>query len=512
MRAEPKKGTVFLVGAGPGNPGLLTLRGCECLRGADVVVYDQLANRALLAYAPEDAERIDVGKKGGSHTMGQGEINDLIVRLAREGRNVVRLKGGDPFIFGRGGEEAQALVRAGVPFEVVPGVTSAIAVPAYAGIPLTHREYTPTVAFITGHEDPAKERTEIAWDKLATGVGTLVFLMGVGNLEHIAGQLMAHGRDGDTPVAIIRQGTLPVQKTLTGKLQDIAQLAREADLKPPAVIVVGAVAGLRRELNWFEARPLFGRRIVVTRAREQASGFLERLGRLGADCIQFPTIQVVPPQSWEALDQAIQRLERYQWLLFTSVNGVRFFLRRLQAQGRDVRDLKGLKIGAIGPKTAQAWEDMGLRPDLVPDEYRAEAVVACFRERGTAGVRILLPRASEAREILPDELRRMGAEVDVVPAYRTVKPDHDTARVRRLFADGSIDMLTFTSSSTVSNFIEMFASEQEPLRGWVDRVAVACIGPITAETARRAGLPVHVVPEAYTVEALTAAIVRYYQS
>ncbi|MGD9031661.1 MAG: uroporphyrinogen-III C-methyltransferase, partial [Desulfobacteraceae bacterium] len=417
-----KKGIVYLVGAGPGDPGLLTLKAKACLEEADAVIYDYLANEAFLDHADKKAEMIYVGKKGGEHTLSQEEINKLIVDKAQKGLTVVRLKGGDPFIFGRGGEEAEELVKAGVSFEVVPGVTSAIAVPAYAGIPLTHRDYTSTVAFITGHEDPRKETSSIAWDKLATSVGTLVFLMGVGNLPQIAKRLMAHGRSPDTPVALIQRGTVPEQKTVVGRLQDIAERAQSEGLKPPAIIVVGDIVNLREQLNWFENKPLFGKRIVVTRAREQASGFLAHLNALGAACIEFPTIQVVPPKSWDPLDRAVMRLERYQWLLFTSVNGVKYFFKRLEDLGLDMRELRDMKVGAIGPKTAEAVYKKGIRPDLVPEEYRAEAVVEAFKKWDVKGVKILLPRAAKAREVLPVELVKLGANVDEIPAYETVRP------------------------------------------------------------------------------------------
>ena len=503
---------MYLVGAGPGDPGLITVKGRECLEKADVIVYDYLANRVFLDYAREGAELLYVGKKGGCHTMSQGEINGLIVDRAAHGRVVVRLKGGDPFIFGRGGEEARELREAGVDFEIVPGVTSAVAVPAYAGIPLTHRDYTSTVAFITGHEDPDKGHSDVAWDKLATGAGTLVFLMGVGNLAQISERLMEHGRAADTPVAVIRRGTVPEQRTVVGTLKTIAGLVREAYLTSPAVIVVGGVVRLRSELNWFETTPLFGKRIIVTRARQQASGFLERLRMLGAECIEFPTIETVPPDDPSGLDRAIETLESYRWLLFTSVNGVRYFLDRLHAAGKDVRDLKGMRIGAIGPKTAGVWTDMGIRPDLIPDEYRAESVVACFAREGVEGVRILLPRAASAREVLPEELRKMGAQVDVVAAYKTVRPETDTAAVGAMLEDGTVDMVTFTSSSTVTNFVDMFAPDTSRLVEWMGRVTAACIGPVTAGTARRHGFSVGVMPEEYTVEALTDGIVGYFTS
>lgn len=510
-RRDTGQGKVYLIGAGPGDPGLMTLKGKDILSEADVIIYDYLANKRFLEYAKPQAELIYVGKKGGDHTMGQAEINRLIVKKSKSGNSVARLKGGDPFIFGRGGEEAQELVADGVPFEVVPGITSAISVPAYAGIPLTHRDHTATVAFVTGHEDPLKEESNIQWDKLATGVGTLVFLMGVGNLKKIAENLVHHGRSPDTPVAVIRRGTVAEQETITGNLKNIAVWVETANLRPPAIIVVGDVVGLRDELNWFETKPLFGKRIVVTRAREQASGFLKKLSSLGAECIQFPTIEIIPPDSWEPLDTAILNLESYRWLLFTSVNGVKYFLRRLHFSGKDVRDLKGIKIGAIGPKTANQWHQLGITPDLVPDEYRAEAVVEAFKKWDTQGVRILIPRAAKAREILPDQLRKMGARVNVVDAYKTVSPTGNTAGVRDMLEKGTINMVTFTSSSTVTNFVKMFGSEKERLTDvWMKRIKVVCIGPITADTARDQGFSVDLIPSDYTIEALTQAITDFY--
>jgi len=508
--AKAKKGKVYLVGSGPGDPGLLTLKAKECIEKADVVVYDYLANRVFLEYARKGAELIYVGKEGGRHTMSQDNINSLIVSKARQGLNVVRLKGGDPFIFGRGGEEALELVKAGISFEVVPGVTSAIAVPAYAGIPLTHRDFTATVAFITGHEDPAKETSGIAWDKLATGIGTLVFLMGVGNLAKIAASLMEHGRSPDTPVAVIRAGTVPGQRTITGSLGNIADKAKKENIKPPAIIVVGDVVSLRKELNWFEQRPLFGKRIVVTRARDQASDFMALLADLGAECVEFPTIEVIPPLSWKELDRAIGSVESYQWLVFTSVNGVKYFFDRLEDSGQDVRNLKGIRIAAIGPKTADAVRRKGVKPDLVPEEYRAEAVVDAFRKHRVEGLRILLPRAAEAREVLPQELEMMGATVEVVEAYRTVKPEGDKDEIRAMLGKGDIHMVTFTSSSTVNNFMEMFEGESEQLLKWMKKVTVACIGPVTAKTAEQRGLSVRITPPDYTIEALAKAIVDYF--
>ena len=508
--SSQKKGKVYLVGAGPGDPGLLTLRAKDLIEDADVIVYDYLANETFLSYARKDAELIYAGKSGGSHTMKQGDINRLLCEKALMGLDVVRLKGGDPFIFGRGGEEAQELVKAGIAFEVVPGVTSAIAVPSYAGIPLTHRDYTATVAFITGNEDPSKEQSNIDWEKISTGVGTLVFLMGIGNLESIANELIKHGRSPDTLAAVIYKGTVPAQKSVEGSLRDIAAIVKKNGITPPGIIVVGDVVRLRAELNWFEQRPLFGKRIIVTRAREQASRFMAGLNELGAECIEFPTIEIRPPHSWERMDRSIQDLERYHWLIFTSVNGVDYFFRRIFDLGKDIRCLGSIKVAAIGPKTATAIQTMGINPDLVPDEYRAEGVIEAFRGKDLKGINILIPRAAEAREILPDELMKMGANVDVVEAYRTVMPDTGTEELGSMLSSGMIDMATFTSSSTVTNFVSMFKGREEDLKQWMQNVAVACIGPITAKTAEENGLNVSLSPSEYTIEALTEGIIEYF--
>ena len=366
------------------------------------------------------------------------------------------------------------------------------------------------MAFVTGHEDPQKEESSIQWEKLATGVGTIVFLMGVGNLSKIAENLMRHGRSPDTPVAVIRRGTVVEQKTIAGNLKNISDRVENAGLRPPAIIVVGDVVGLRDELNWFETKPLFGKRIVVTRAREQASGFLKKLSSLGAECIQFPTIEIIPPDSWDPLDTSISNLESYHWLLFTSVNGVKYFLERLRFRGKDIRDLKGIKIGAIGPKTADQWHQLGIIPDLIPDEYRAEAVVESFKKWDTKGVRILIPRAAKAREVLPEQLRKMGARVDVVDAYKTISPKGDTRGIQGMLEKGTIHMVTFTSSSTVTNFVKMFNAREELANKWMKRVSVACIGPITADTAREQGFSVDLMPADYTIEALTQAITDFF--
>ncbi len=501
-------GKVYLIGAGPGDPGLLTLKGRRCLEAADVVVYDYLANEALLAHARPDAERIYVGKRGGDHTLPQDQITARLVAQARAGKTVARLKGGDPFIFGRGGEEAEELRAAGIPFEVVPGVTSAIAAPAYAGIPLTHRDFTSSVAFITGHEDPDQPRSDIAWDKLATGVGTLVFLMGVGNLGEIVAQLTRHGRSPETPVALIRWGTRADQQTVTGVLRDIEARVAAARLKPPAIIVVGEVVALREKLRWAEAQPLFGRRIVVTRAREQASALAERLQAEGAEILEFPAIEIVPPEDWGPLDAALARIADYRWILFTSANGVRFFWERLGAAGRDARSLAQARVAAIGPATAEALRAHGIAPDVVPAEFQAEGLLAALAAEPLAGARVLIPRAAEAREVLPAELERRGAAVDVVPAYRTVQSARDAKGLRDLLKAGRVHAVTFTSSSTVTNFCDALGGDDLP--ALLEGVTIACIGPITAGTARERGLTPHIVCADYTIPALVSALAAHF--
>ncbi len=506
-----KTAKVFLVGAGPGDPGLLTLKGRACIEAADVLIYDYLAAKALLAHASPGAERIYVGKSAGAHTLTQEKINELIVTKAREGGVVTRLKGGDPFIFGRGGEEAEALQQAGIAFEVVPGVTSAIAAPAYAGIPLTHRDVTSTLAFITGHEDPNKNSSAVDWAAL-TRIGTLVFLMGVKNLAHIVKNLQQHGLAVDTPVALVRWGTTTQQVTLTGTLDTIVARVQAAGLKAPAIIVVGHVVDLRERLQWFEKRPLFGKTIVVTRARAQASDLVQQLQQQGAEVLEFPTIQIAPPDDWGPVDAAIARLPDYHWIVFTSVNAVSQFFTRLFAQGRDVRALHHIKTAAIGPVTAQRLRDYGLNTDILPQEYRAEAVVEAFANEDMNGQQVLLPRATSARPVLPTELRRMGAQVDELPVYITRTSDApdgsllDESLPKEQRPD--IDMITFTSSSTVQNFLARIPLPE--FRETLSHVKIAAIGPITAQTAREMGLSVDVCATTYTIPGLCAAIANFY--
>ncbi len=504
-----KQGKVYLVGAGPGDPDLITVKGSKRLKEADVIMYDHLASAKLLKYARQDAETIYIGKRQGSHALPQDEINKLMVSKAREGRTVVRLKGGHPFIFGRGGEEAEALSQARIPFEVVPGISSAIAAPAYAGIPLTHRRYTASVAFVTGHEDPTKQHSTVDWSRLATGAGTLVILMGVKNLGKIAEKLIAAGRDPKTPVALVRWGTTPQQTTLVGTLDTIVAQAEAAALKPPVAIVVGEVVKLREALNWFEKRPLFRKTVVVTRTREQASELVARLSDLGAECLECPAISVVPPEDWAPLDVAIDRLDTYDWLVLTSVNGVSFFFDRLYARGKDVRALKDVRTATIGPATAKRLRDFGLNSDIVPETYRAESIVEDFKNEAIKGKKVLLPRAKEARPVLPVELRKMGAAVDEIAAYQTEEARENVDVLIKRLEEGSIDLLTFTSSSTVRNFKALLPPER--FGSLIEGVTVATIGPITADTARELGFKVDIMARDYTIDGLCEAIIQHYE-
>jgi uroporphyrinogen III methyltransferase/synthase len=502
-------GKVYLIGAGPGDPGLITVKGLECVKKADVIIYDYLANGRLLDQRRPEAELIYVGKQGSRHTLPQDQINTLIVEKAREGKVVARLKGGDPFIFGRGGEEAEELVENGIPFEVVPGVTSAISAPSYAGIPLTHRDHTASVAFVTGHEDPTKPESKVHWDKISTGVGTLVFFMGMKNLQHIVDNLVSHGRSPDTPIALIQWGTRTDQRVVTGTLKDIVSLVKDAKLGPPAIIVVGEVVRLRHKLNWYESKPFFGKRIIVTRSRDQASAFAEMLIDRGATAIEFPTIEVVPPENWNELDNAIQTIDTFDWLIFTSANAVRFFMERLRTLNKDLRILKGVNICTVGPKTSESLESYGLRADLVPAEFKAEGVLAALGGVAVRGLKFLIPRAKVAREIIPDKLRELGARVDVVTAYENRKPSSDVNRVRKLLDERKISAITFTSSSTVHNFVEIIGKKE--YKSLLNGVTVACIGPVTAKTAQEYGIKTDIMPKDYTIPALVNEMADFFK-
>jgi len=501
------KGKVYLVGAGPGDPQLITVKGLKCIEEADVIVYDRLVNDRLLEAAHPDVKRIYVGKSSGGHTMSQAEINDLLVSKAKEGKTVVRLKGGDPFVFGRGGEEAEALADRGIPFEIVPGVTSAMAVPAYAGIPVTHRGLASSMAIVTGHEDPAKGESSIAWEKLATCADTLVFLMGIEHLPQIVEQLLANGTPPTTPVALISEGTGPRQQTIIGTLADIAAEAAKNNFTPPAVVVVGNVVSLRDKLRWFDNQPLFGKRVLVTRPRHQASRLSKLLAQQGADPIEMPTIAIKPMPDYQELDKALARLSHYAWVMFTSANGVDAFLDRLLRQGLDARELKGIKICAIGPATARALAQHGLAVDYVPNKYTSDNIIEGLADKNIPGKRILLPRAEEARPELVEGLGRLGALVDEIPVYRTVQPQETLSRGKQMLMDGEIDVTTFTSSSTVRNLISLLGRDWQS----VNNTTVACIGPVTAAAAVDSGLTVDVVAREHTIPGLVQAIIERYE-
>ena len=504
MDKKSKAAKCSLVGAGPGDLGLVTLRAKECIEQANVLIYDYLCNPEMLKWAPEGAERIYAGKKAGEHTLSQEEINVVLVERAKAGQRVVRLKGGDPFVFGRGGEEAQALAAAGVPFEIVPGVTSAIAGPAYAGIPITHRGSNSHVTFFTGHEDPTKTESSIDFAALARLGGTQVMLMGVERIDAISKQMLAHGMRADLPVALIRWATTGRQQTLTGTLENIAQRVADAEFAPPAVAVFGDVVSLRKELNWFEHRPLAGQRIVVTRTRTQAGALTAQLSALGADVLELPTIRIEPPSDLRAFAELVQDAHGYDWIVFTSPNGVNAFFELFYKLYDDAREIGGAKIAAIGPATAQRVKDFRLHVDLQPEEFIAEAVVREFKKQGgVENLRILLARAEKARDVLPKELSAMGAIVDEGFAYRTVPETRDDNGARRRLLDEGANLITFTSSSTVENYMALNLP-------WPSGMRVASIGPVTSKTARDLGLTVDIEARRYDIPGLVDAVRKHF--
>ncbi len=500
---ESKIGKVYLVGAGPGDPGLLTLRGKELLSKAQVIIYDRLASPRIMEFANPKAEKIYVGKRVGKHVANQHEINELIVKKAIEGNVVVRLKGGDPFIFGRGGEEAQILSRHNIPFEIVPGVTSAIAVPAYAGIPLTHRSYTASVAFITGHRRFDQSEAPVDWEGLAKGVGTLVFLMGMTNLPNITSNLIKFGRSPDTPVAVIRWGTTPLQESITGTLSDIAQKVKEANFKPPAIIVVGDVCKVRDDINWFEKNPLLGKKVLVTRTRQQASELVKLLERKGAGCIECPTIEVKQVEDLSIIDKAISQLDHFDWIIFSSPNAVKFFFLRIDQLGKDIRILGRAKIAVVGASTGKALKKHHINVDIVPEDFRAEGLLDAFSKIDLSNAKVLIPRAVVAREILPKGLSEMGAEVLVAPCYETVPPEV-APQTLELLEEEDIDVVTFTSSSTVKNFFKTIP--ENIIKKIISKAKIACIGPVTAKMAEKMGLKCDIMPKMSTIPSLVEAI------
>lgn len=492
---------VYLIGAGPGDAGLLTLKAAEILKSAEVLIYDKLADKKILNFAPATCEKIYVGKSAGQHTLKQEEINKLLVEKSFAKKIVVRLKGGDPFVFGRGGEEGIFLRENKVDFEVVPGVTSAISVPAYAGIPVTHRGVATSFSVITGHEDPTKPESTICWEKISTATDTLIFLMGVENLPKITSMLIEHGRDAKTPAAVIQNGTKSTQKVLVSTLEKISAEVAEKNIKPPAIFVVGEVINLRENLQWFENKILFGKKILVTRTRQQASKLTRQLENLGAEVIEFPTIKISPPSdNFKSLDTAIKNLTTFDWIIFTSANGVEKFFERLKFFKLDARIFCTAKIAAIGSATAEKLADFGIVADLVPAEFRAEGLIAELKDK-VAGKKILIARAEVARDILPRELEKLGADVTVAKVYKTESAAENFSKI----ADEKIDLVTFTSSSTVENFVAAFGAD------YLQKVKTAAIGPVTAQTLKNFGVTADIVADEFTIAGLVEAIKKFFE-
>lgn len=509
------KGKVYLVGAGPGDPRLITVRGLECLEKADVVVYDRLASPRLLRHAKPGTELVYVGKLPDRHTMKQEEINQLLVDLALSGKTVTRLKGGDPTIFGRVGEEAELLYDNGIEFEIVPGITSAIAVPAYAGIPVTHRDMASSISIITGHESPDKLDRSIHWDKVTNATGTLLFLMGVAKIGYIAEQLIKHGKPPETPVALVRWGTRVEQETVVGTLSTIEAVVKEANFQPPAVIIVGEVVMQREKLRWYENKPLFGMRVLVTRARAQASELADAIEALGGEPCEFPVIEINEPQSPVAIDTLRARLEeaeRYNWLMFTSVNGVEYFFRFLRKFGIDLRRFHAARIAAVGPKTAEALQGRGLLVEELPVKFHAESLLEHLEGMLQPGERALLPRGDLAREVLPAELAKRGVEAVEIDVYETTVADSHDELALEYLREGGIHMITFTSSSTVMNLLDILkrSGVSDPVQ-LLEGIPIASIGPITSKTVQDSGLKVSVEAESSTIDSLLEAIRAFNQ-
>ena len=516
----PFTSKVYLIGAGPGDPGLITVKGREALERADVVVYDRLAHPSLLDYAPPSAERVFAGKARGQQELTQDGINALLVERARAGLRVARLKGGDPFVFGRGGEEALALARCGIPFEVVPGVSSAIAAPAYAGIPVTHRGIATGFTVVSGSEDPSKPVSPdggsgVRWEELARSLaahgGTLMTLMGWASIEKILDALQKAGLSAGTPVALIQWGTWSRQKTVTGTLDTAAANGRAAGLAAPVVAVIGEVVRLREELAWFDTRPLFGQRVLVTRSRTQASRMCELLEDAGAQAVELPAIAIAPPEDFAPLDDAVGRLSAYGWVIFASVNAVDAVFARLDAQGLDARAFGAACVGAIGPATANGLARRGIRADFTPSRSVSSAALEELAAYEWSGVHALLPAADIGRDVLADGLCSLGANIERVTAYRTVTPPDAAQLARNAFADG-IDIVTFTSSSTVRNLLALLDEDGGPGKKALDGSLVACIGPVTAATARELGLRVDIEAEEHTVEGLADALIKHFSA
>jgi uroporphyrinogen III methyltransferase/synthase len=507
--------TVYLIGAGPGDPGLITVRGLQCLATADVVLYDHIVHARLLRHARPGAEAIDVGRAA-PQPLEQEAICYLLAEKAREGKTVARLKWGDPFVFDAGGSEALFLHEQGVRFEVVPGVPAGIAAPAYAGIPVTYPGGGDTLTFVRGHENAGRTQTSVNWSSLARLDGTIVCYIGPEQLPHVLHALLSHGRPGDDSAAVIYDGTLPTQQTRTGTLEQMALTAKDASDPRPGVLVVGRVAALREHLRWFDARPLFGKRVLVTRPREQAAELVDRLGAMGADAIEAPMIRIAPPDDYGPLDDACARAGDFDWIVFSSANAADMFMARLLKGPGDARALAGVTLCAVGSATAERLARHGLKVDVIPDEYRAETLLAALSTAGPEGTvrgrKVLLPHADIGRELVADELRKHGADVTEVIAYRTMmtEPERDGGPdIYGMLLDQRIDVVTFTSASAVRNFVKILGAE--PAADLLKATPVACIGPVTAEAAALHQIKTTIQPTEYTIPALVDAIVRYFE-
>ena len=506
---SPARGKAYIVGAGPGDPGLITVKGLEAIQRADVIIYDRLMNPYLLSHAPAGAEWVYAGKSASGRVMEQVEIERLLVEKTRQGKIVVRLKGGDPMVFGRGGEEAEALAEQGLDFEIVPGISSAVAAPAYAGIPLTHRARSSSFAVVTGREDPSKEWPHVPWDKLIGGVGTLTVLMGAESLPRVVERLVEGGLAVEMPVAAIQWGTDPRQRTVVGTIQNIVELVEAAEIGAPSVLVVGEVVRLRDRLRWFDKKPLFGKRVLVTRSRDQASALSRLLEEAGAEPVELPVIDIRPPKDWGPLDAALGKLSEYDWAIFTSVNPVRMVWDRLRVAGLDARAFSGVSLCAVGAATAQALRGHGLEPDFVPERYTGEDMVKGLGEEALRGRRVLLPRTDIAPQELVGELESAGARVDQVVAYRTATPVKSRKKVKELLTRGQVDIVTFSSSSTVQNLVRLMGDDAPSMLGGL---TIACIGPVTARAAEKNGLNVAITAKEHTIPGLVSSIVEAFST
>jgi len=511
------RGKVFIVGAGPGDPMLITLKAMESIRSADVIFYDNLINKKLLDYAREDAELVYSGKEAGRHSLKQDEINELIIKKAKEGKKTVRLKGGDPFIFGRGGEEVSALVRKNIPFEIIPGISSAMAVPAYAGIPLTHRDYASSVAIISGHgkgSDNSDSSLKKILEEVRNFTGTIVILMPVRNIKKIFTGLIKQGRDPETPVAVIMSGTTPFQKTLTGTLGEILSKTGKSGLTSPAIVVIGEVVTLRKSLDWYERKPLFGKKVLVTSPRSSLLEINRYLTHAGSEVIELPAIKVSPVKSYEGIDKEIERIEKYHWIIFTSKNGVDIFMKRFAAKGRDIRELKGIRICTIGERTAERLRNYNINADLVPEKYTSEAIIEGLKKIDLKGKRILLPRSQNGGKALPEKLKKMGANVCEIATYKIQSPKYDKNKIKKLFRENKIDCIIFTSSSAVKNFLKM-VSDIPCGNGWkkyLKQAKICAIGIVTSKTLRGFGIKTDIMPEEYTIRRMVEEMESYFKN